>query len=252
MKALILTYDNNRSLTEHMIYKYRQEWPDNPFTFHIPYQENDGHGETSRKYIRSPAGIKGTVLALLSELDLDEWVYWCIDDKYPIALDLPRVQSVYKWVLGIDDSEVSGVMFCRTHKHQKKKLLTGEVLNGADGIKYLERSSYDAIWMHQFLRVKVLKHLFESFPDVIPSAKIMDELKYQIEKPARHRLFVASRNMAVFGESASRGVLTENCYRSILDAGLALPEWHTGNTAKAKIKGKVPGPVIRILRDFFT
>lgn len=249
MKALILTYDNNRRLTEHMIYKYRQVWPDHPFVFHVPYQINDGHGERNCRFLKSPADIKGTVLTLLSGLDRDEWIYWCIDDKYPIDLDLAGVKSVYSLVRGIDDSDVSGIMFCRPRKLQDNKYLTGKVLKGADGIKCLERSRYDAIWIHQFLRVKVLKHLFESFPDVIPSAKIMDELKYQIKKPADHRLFVVSRNMAVFGESASRGVLTKNCYHSLLEAGLYLPDWHTGNPAKMNIIGEMPRSAKKILRD---
>lgn len=252
MKALVLTYDNNRRLTEHMIYKYQQVWPDNPFIFCIPYQENGGHGQTNHRYIKSPADIKGTVLALLSGLDQDEWIYWCIDDKYPIHLDLARVESVYNWVRGIDDPDVSGVMFCRPRKLQDNKHLTGKVLKAANGIKCLERSSYDAIWIHQFLRVKVLKHLFESFLDVIPTAKIMDELKYQVKKPADHRLFVVSRNMAVFGESASRGVLSENCYQSLREAGFELPAWHTGALAKAKVIGEMPRSVKKILRDLFT
>ncbi len=39
MKALVLTYDRNHFVTDHMIATYNKHWPDHPFTFYIPYQE---------------------------------------------------------------------------------------------------------------------------------------------------------------------------------------------------------------------
>ena len=242
MKALVLTYDRNRCVTNHMIHKYRQLWPDNPFVFRIPYQENEGTGQSNREYIKSPVDIKGTVLELLSGIEEDEWIYWCADDKYPIALDLPGVQSVMEFVQNIDDTTISGVLFCRPREFSKQKNLTGEVLQDSNGMKYLERSNYKRIWLHQFLRVKVLKYMFESFPDVIPASKHLDYLKSDLPKPDDHRLFVTTRNLAVFGESTAKGVLTDNCYRSILEAGLDFPDWHSGDVEKEQIIGSLPGP----------
>jgi len=39
------------------------------------------------------------------------------------------------------------------------------------------------------------------------------------------RLFVIKENFAVFGESTQRGVITQNCYESMLASGIKLPEW---------------------------
>lgn len=238
MKALVLTYDRYRPLTEHMIYKYGQLWPDNPLTFHIPYQELAGNGAHNRVYTRCPADIKSTVLCLLSDLDDDEWVYWCIDDKYPVKLDVPGIRNVMEWIQAVDDKTVSGVLCCRPGKLMKQKRLTEEVLQLQNGILLLGRKNYKCIWIHQFLRVKVLKHLFESFPDVLPDAKTMDHLKDRIEKPVDHRLFVTDHSLAIYGESTLRGVLTQNCYQSLLDSGMPLPEWYSGETERESFLGR--------------
>jgi hypothetical protein len=71
----------------------------------------------------------------------------------------------------------------------------------------------------------VLRYLFTHLPDDIPNAKVMDELKNDVPKLAEHRLFVTKENFAVFGESTQRGVITQNCYESILASGIELPEW---------------------------
>ncbi len=65
----------------------------------------------------------------------------------------------------------------------------------------------------------------ENLPDHIPSAKAMDELKNDVPKLPEHRLFVTRENFAVFGESTRRGVITQNCYESMVAAGIELPEW---------------------------
>src|SRR5437016_4718972 len=93
MKAIVLTYDRNRAVTEHMILKYEQLWPDHPFTFRIPYQELAGPANPRHEYIRTPPEIRPTVLQLIAGLDDNEWIYWCVDDKYPIELVLPKIRT---------------------------------------------------------------------------------------------------------------------------------------------------------------
>ena len=252
MKALVLTYDRNRCLTEHMIHKYRQLWPDHPFTFRIPYQQDIGHGEADREYILSPEDIKGTVMTLLSDIDDAEWIYWCIDDKYPIKLNLPRIRSVFKWVEGIRDPSIGSLLFCRPDRLLKKKFLTGETLRDSQGMKYLEQRHYKKIWIHQPMRAGVLRHLFESFPDVIPTAKMMDFHKNAVAKPVDHRLFVMAQNLAVFGESSYRGVLTKNCYRSMIANNIRISEWRSTVAEKELVFGKMPPDRFSALRKLLS
>ena len=91
MKAIILTCDRYRAITEHMMLKYRELWPDHPFTFRIPYQRLDGSATKDREYVRTPDPIRETALTLLADLEDEECIYWCVDDKYPIQLVRSRL-----------------------------------------------------------------------------------------------------------------------------------------------------------------
>jgi len=134
---------------------------------------------------------------------------------------------------------ISGILFCRCRKMWDSRFLTERtIVDDVENI-YLERKGYAQIWLHQFLRVKVLRYLFESFPDFIPAARAMDEFKKQVKKPSSHRVFVSRRNAAVFGESTSYGMLTQNCHRSIVRSGLALPAWHSTTTNEEIIMGSL-------------
>jgi hypothetical protein len=89
------------------------------------------------------------------------------------------------------------------------------------------------------MRAKVLRHLFKHLPDHIPSAKAMDDLKDEVPKLPEHRLFVTEKNYAVFGESTRKGDITQNCYESIIDAGIELPEWFQQPTGEYVTLGKL-------------
>jgi hypothetical protein len=224
-KAIVLTCDRYRSITEHMIFQYDRLWPDHPFVFHVPYQELGGVDTERVKYLRAPPDIKGTVLHLLTEIDDEEWVYWCVDDKYPIQLVTDKIATLISHATR--SPEVDGLLFCRCRATLDNPRLTlyPHKIKNPFGDVYLERKAWFQIWIHQILRAKVLRHLFTHLRDEIPSAKAMDELKNDVPKLPEHRLFVTKENFAVFGESTRRGVITQNCYESMIAAGIELPEW---------------------------
>jgi hypothetical protein len=234
MKAILMTCDRYRALTDHMIWQYEKLWPDHPFTFRIPYQQlrdaNSGH----REYIKAPGGtasdIPPSVLELIGDLDGEEWVYWAPDDKYPIKLALQKIGRILPHILR--DVEASGLLYCRcrvTLSDPALTLLPGEHPT-PDGDVLLERRAWYQFWIHQFARVKVLRYFFSQFPKHVPSAKAMDEIKKDIPKLPEHRLFVTKENLAIFGESTHGGVITRNCHDSMRESGIELPEWfqHAG------------------------
>src|SRR5436309_2291082 len=94
-------------------------------------------------------------------------------------------------------------------------------MNLRDKIKaiVLTCDRWRAITRHVILKYERL------WPDHPPSAKAMDDLKDDVPKLPEHRLFVTEKNYAVFGESTRRGMITQNCYESIVDSGIELPEW---------------------------
>jgi hypothetical protein len=226
MKAIVLSFDRHRVMTQHMIAQYARLWPDHPFVFRIPFQTLSGANSVREEYIQTPPDIPDTILKLIVDLDDEEWIYWCADDKYPIDLRTEKFTELFGY--GSEQTDVAGLLCCRcriTLDQPELSLVPGSERITADGDVLLERRKWYQIWIHQFLRVKVLRYLFTNMPKEIPNAKAMDDLKNDIPKPDGLRLFVTQKNYAVFGESTQRGAITENCYRSIKANGLKVPEW---------------------------
>jgi hypothetical protein len=239
MKAIVLTYDRCRAVTEHMIFKYNELWPDHPFIFRIPYQELSGAPSDPREYVKTPSEIRATALQLIADLDDEEWVYWCVDDKYPIELVLPKIRTMMADIRDLPDA--SGLLFCRCKallRRPDETLFPGEPRNSSGEI-FLERRGWNQIWIHQFLKVKVLRYLFSQMPDQIASAKLMDHLKDEIPKPPGLRLYVTKENYAVFGESTHKGTINQNCYDSIVTTNIELPKWFQRSNGKCVINGKL-------------
>lgn len=230
MKAIVLTYDKYHPLTKHMILKYQELWPSNPFTFRVPYQKYPKHIKErfgdKVELIESPKGIKQTVLKLIKDLPDNEWVYWCIDDKYLINIKNEEANRFYKMVLSLNDPKICGISFARSRKFLKTAHLRGLNKNLSQKGKdiFLERKDYQQIWLHQFLRVKVLKHLFNQFPNENFIAKEMDYFKDNLKLPNNQKLLVSEKNYVIFGESTSRGMLTQNCVHSLNQLKLKPPK----------------------------
>ena len=229
MKAIVLTYDKYHQIADHMIHRYMTLWPDNPFVFRVPYQRYPNFLE--EKYqdkvecIPTASNIKATLLSLMEDLSDDEWIYWCMDDRYPIRLKTDDVLSIYEWILNMAPDDISGVMFSNFHKMMRIRNImpANDCIYDTRGRKYYRRKNYAMIWMHQFLRVKVLRELFNGFPDEFHQAKQMDYFKMDMSLPDRHKLFMYSKSIAVYGESTHRGKMTLNCANSFKDSGLAIP-----------------------------
>lgn len=240
MKAIVLSWDRHRVITQHMIAQYARLWPDHPFRFRIPFQTLGGARSEREEFVQTPPDIPGTVLELIADLDDEEWIFWCADDKYPIRLVADKFESVFRHVR--EQGDIAGVLCCRCRVTLERPDLSlmarARVL--PDGEVLLERRKWYQIWIHQFLRVKVLRYFFTHMPKDFPNAKVMDKLKNDIPKPDELRLFVTKENYAVFGESTQRGFITKNCYRSARQHRLQLPEWFRRSNGHHVTMGELP------------
>ena len=198
MNAIVLTYDKYNVFSDHMISSYQELWPENPFTFRIPFQDQNIRSTYEQKFgdkvqlIKSSKDIVRTVEILLSDLNDDDWIYWCMDDRYPISLDTSEIEKIYKWIKTIDDMNISAIMFLNSRKGQKPENLhyAKHVIYDNSKNKYRRRKNYTMIWMHQFMRVKVMRSLFSHFPKNLKSAKEMDYIMFKLQVPYNHKLFV--------------------------------------------------------------
>ena len=234
MKAIVLTYDRNHPLTEHMVRTYQDKWPDHPFVFRVPYQ---GDVTKLRKRlgraiepIQTPPNIKGTVLRLTQDLADSEWVYWCIDDKYLVDIDVQAANETYHWISSITDPKVQGAMFCRTRRLlEPDNIRSVPPVDVSSHYRFLTRKNYYQCWIHQFMTVGVLRRLFESFPDDGFVAKEMDTFTGQVDGELvrdfgmDETMYVSEKNYARFGESSHAGRITRNCRSSMQAYGVELP-----------------------------
>jgi len=77
----------------------------------------------------------------------------------------------------------------------------------------------------------------------------MDELKKQVVKPSNLRLYVTRDNLATFGESTSRGRITEDCIKSMHARDMQVPKWAISSATHQEIimRGRRP---VRLWRSF--
>jgi hypothetical protein len=227
VKAIVLSCDRYSTFRNHMMLRYSRAWPAHPLVFRIPYQSDPDRqpiAAIAHEFVRTPLHIKACVLALLDGIDDDEWVYWCIDDKYPIDFDVQAFDAIHALTQKISDPTISGLLLCRpTSLFRSSSINYEDALRTHNGEVFLGRSQYKQIWLHQFLRAKVIRTLFNTFPDTPFKPKDMDTFHRQVKLPITHRLFVSRNSHATFGESTTRGIVTANCASSIRDLGLAIP-----------------------------
>ena len=96
------------------------------------------------------------------------------------------------------------------------------------GIHLLKRFDFNQIWLHQMLRVKVLRDLFSEFPDRQFKAIEMDDFTQQgddAQKLPDDRIFyVTQQNFLVLGESTRVGKLTRTFVESLNKYSMRIPE----------------------------
>ena len=243
MKAIVLTYDKYQAFSSHMIQCYLDLWPGNPFEFFVPYQDEHVRLNFEHKFgekvrmVRSPSGIVDTMRTLLADLNDDEWIFWCMDDRYPISLKLDEIIPIYEYINSSSSIDISAIMYVNAPWcWLDKELYKSEYVIKNNGQTYLRRKGYRMIWIHQFMRVKVLRTLFSYFPADMKSAKNMDYIMYQHALPDEQRLYMLDHNAAIYGESTSRGLITRNCFKSFQDKGIVVPSGF-GYSDKTIIQG---------------
>ena len=248
MKAVVLTCDKNIKIADHTIYTYEKLWPNNHFTFRIPYQQYPDF--LSQKYgskvelIKTDSPIKATVLKLLEDFDDQEWIYWCMDDRYIVQLKVQEANDIYEFIKTNNDETICSVRLIRMNKSytsdkflkQDQDLIVNKNIKLRQSI-FSDTEQLEGLWQPQFLRVKLLRRVFASFPDRDFRAKEMDsfpKLKLKGEK-----LYVPEKNLIRVGESTHRGELTENCLVSFTKWGLEIPH-NLKVTKKYMIQGELP------------
>jgi len=94
VKGIVLSFDPHLEIANLLVETYNQLWPDCRFQFRIPFTDRDPRAifrAQNVEFISTPPDIRSTVKSLLCDLPEHEFVFWCIDDRYPIEIFEPAV-----------------------------------------------------------------------------------------------------------------------------------------------------------------
>ncbi len=233
VKAIVLTYDKHHAIADHMIFMYSKVWPEHPFTFRIPYQDESALSRSTaddpkKEHIKTPVGMSDTVLGLTEDLDDEEWVYWCLDDRYPVSIRTNKLNNIVKWLESENPEGVDWVsLFYNTPHLQSFEDTGGKRIHDSKGNTYYPMKTYIKMWEHQFIRVRTLRLIWQ----LRYTSNSHEELyknfhwpltKMPLEEEMQHR-FCSTKSLGQYMESTTKGMLTSQCYNSIVSNGLPLP-----------------------------
>ena len=231
IKAIVLTCDKYQEITYHMILTYETLWPSNSFEYLVPWNEvypkklmmDFGDKIT---LIKSPVKFKETIKSLLEGIDDNEWIYWATDDTYLMTADESIVNITDSFVKSIKNKAVFGVTFGFIKQVPEHINLCSTMHRS--NICYVERTKVTNHWAPQYFRAKVLRYLFTCFDEPKKHrAKQMDNTfmtKKWYDYTKTGKFYTIDHQIATWGESTYRGMLTRNCSKSFDKYKLKKPD----------------------------
>jgi hypothetical protein len=95
---------------------------------------------------------------LLDGLDDGAWVYWCIDDRYPIEIDQSAMQAVLDFIAAGAAEGLNAIKLMHWKETADSTCTTLSI--GKRSFRFQARSSRTGFWHHHFIRAKALKEIF--------------------------------------------------------------------------------------------
>jgi hypothetical protein len=215
VEAILLTHDAQLGLAELVHKTYAHLWPGHPFVFRIPFAHATRAGafaylaaQANCEMIESPPSITGSMAVLLDGIDDSEWVFWCIDDRFPIRIDGAAVARLVAELNDVSD-QVEEVKLLRW----KEPLLVGRTMIGGRRFRrQAPGSRARGFWHHHFVRAGVLRAAFLG-TDVAEDCRIYaitDRIKQQEALLFHGTAVVPARPYLSLGEPLVEGLLTRN------------------------------------------
>lgn len=224
LPAIVLTKDRYRPFTVNMVAAYDELWPGHSLEFLVPYQsDNRSRSQVRRSrltFVRTGDSFQDTMLGLLKGMEQEDWVYFCIDDKFPTRLNVPVMSQVMKSVSERHDEldEVAGLAFTRARRSLRWPGIS-ITRTQCFGQQAYQRADLSNFWFHQLFRVKVLRAFFQSLP-IVSAPKEMDGHGKTLNLGLR---FMTTKNHNLsLAESTSRGRITSAALKSLNARGIAV------------------------------
>jgi hypothetical protein len=248
-RAIVLSFDRQLDVARLVVESYQRLWPGCPLVFRVPYTDRDPatvFRTGSAEFVHAPPDIRGTMASLLAGIADGEFVFWCIDDRYPIAvLDLPAIEAVHAvartrparadaikltdamaratvWPASAPGG-VDAVVPPRPRRTREETVAEGPPLVVAGTAFLPQRGPWQhGFYMPQFVRAEVLRRFF-LHPDLPPRYGIREFHDFLGRFEIDRAVYFPERFLLSLGESVLGGRLSANCRTHMLRLGLPLP-----------------------------
>jgi len=220
MKAICFTFDRNMSVMEYVLHTYFKFWPDNPFTFYVPWNKIKPD-YLIKKYggkvrlLQTDSRVKPTIRTLLSVTEPNELIWWAQDDKY--ILDFKNKQII-KDLYKHNDSDIGGFMFT---KNCNAKASYTKIKKNIAGYKLVQKKDHNQIFQPQWIKKEIIESLYlnDDLDEHYPLAKLYPLMG---KMPIKN-LYTTTDNHINIAETLDCGKMTKNLVQHMKQDGFDIP-----------------------------
>jgi len=266
VKGIVLSFDPHLEIANLLVETYNQLWPDCRFQFRIPFTDRDPRAifrAQNVEFISTPPDIRSTVKSLLCDLPEHEFVFWCIDDRYPIEIFEPAVlRAVRDFAsdaggdvdsIKLTDLTVEGIegklhtrfprrltrrwrpqLFRRPDTQrvendktwrQREEAVAREPAFRLGGQRFFRQLGHpkNGFYMPQFTTPAFLKRFFLT-PALPLKYGIREFHRFLLSTNLEHKSYFPNKFLLSVGESTFRGRLSMVCYEQMLKFGVVPPK----------------------------
>ena len=266
MKGIVLSFDPHLEIANLVVETYNQLWPDHRFQFRIPFTNRDPRSifrAQNVEFISTPPDIRSTLESLLCNLPEHEFVFWCIDDRYPIEIFEPTLlRTVRDFAsdapsdidsIKLTDLTVEGIegklhtrfprrltrrsrrqLFRRPDTQrvendktwrQREEAVAREPAFSLGGQRFFRQLGHpkNGFYMPQFTTPAFLKRFFLT-PALPLKYGIREFHHFLLSTNLEHKSYFPNKFLLSVGESTFRGRLSMVCYEQMLKFGLVPPK----------------------------
>jgi len=266
VKGIVLSFDPHLEIANLLVETYNQLWPDCRFQFRIPFTDRDPRAifrAQNVEFISTPPDIRSTVKSLLCDLPEHEFVFWCIDDRYPIEIFEPAVlRAVRDFAsdaggdvdsIKLTDLTVEGIegklhtrfprrltrrsrrqLFRRPDTQrvendktwrQREEAVAREPAFSLGGQRFFRQLGHpkNGFYMPQFTTPAFLKRFFLT-PALPLKYGIREFHHFLLSTNLEHKSYFPNKFLLSVGESTFRGRLSMVCYEQMLKFGVVPPK----------------------------
>ena len=161
MYGIILSFDDWAPFVDLLLHKYSQLWPDYPIIFRIPYNTTLPYFANKYKniqFVKTSKEFIPTIQALLDGIGDNQFIYWAIDDTYPIIITKPSVLTGCVNYLQNAPSYVDAIRLMTSELDVQFK--EPSIIVNNEIFKFRTPFAFRWFWSHHFVKAKIIRSLF--------------------------------------------------------------------------------------------